>query len=169
MYTLRKCAKTAGIVLLIVGLTIAMSGVINVYAFPGEGPNIPALDFTITASRTLIRIQPGMSGSLVIWVNLFCPNSTSTIRCDSTILQYVTLQIVGGCPGGAYCVLDRTQILVPPLYGAGSDFFVYTFTPADVSTQDRMNLYSLSTITVVGIDQFGQTHAAQFGVVLCYC
>ena len=169
MNTVSKYAKTAGVILLVVGITIALSGVLNVYGFPGSGPDIPALDFTITASRTLIRIQPGMSGALTIWVNLFCPNSTSTIRCDSTILQHVTLQILGGCPGGAYCVLDRTQLLVPPLYGAGSDFFVYTFTPADVSTQSKMNLYSVSTITIGGIDQFGQTHVVQFGVVLCYC
>jgi len=160
MYTVRQYAKSAGIIMLIVGLTVVMSGVVNVYGFPGLGPNIPAFDFTITASRTLIKTQPGMSGSLVIWVNLYCPNSTSTILCDSTILQTVNLQIVGGCPGGAYCILDRTQVLVPPLYGAASNFFIYSFS---------LSGSSVSTITVIGTDQFGQTHAAQFGVILCYC
>jgi len=179
MYTTRLCLKSAAVILLVIGVTIVMSGVISVYAYPGLGPNIPAQDFILTASKTLIKTQPGMSGSLVIWANLYCPNSTSSFvnvgpsppifGCDTTILPLVTLQIVGGCPGGSYCVLDRTQLLVPPLYGAGSDFFVYTFTPADVSTQSKMNLYSVSTITIGGIDQFGQTHVVQFGVVLCYC
>jgi hypothetical protein len=142
---------------------MVMSGAIDVYGFPGLGPNIPAHDFTLTASKTLIKIQPGMSGSLVIWVNLYCPNSTSSfvnIRCDTTILQTVNLQIVGGCPGGAYCILDRTQVLVPPFYQAATDFFIYSFS---------LSGGGVSTITVVGTDQFGQTHSTQFGVALCYC
>jgi hypothetical protein len=163
MHTVRHCAKSFSIILLIVGLTIVLSGVINVDAFPGLGPSIPAQDFVLTASKTLIKTQPGMSGSLVIWVTLYCPNSTSSfvnVRCDTTIQQQVNLQIIGGCPGGAYCILDRTQLLVLPIYGAASNFFIYSFS---------LSGSGVSTITVVGTDQFGQTHSTQFGVALCYC
>jgi len=167
MYTIRQCTKSAGIILLIVGFTMVMSGAINVYGFPGLGPNIPAQDFILTASKTLIKTQPGMSGSLVMWANLYCPNSTSSfvnVACDTTILPIVTLQIVGGCPGGSYCILDRTQILVLPVgpiaSEAASNFFIYSFS---------LTGSSVSTITVVGTDQFGHTHSTQFGVVLCYC
>ena len=167
MYTIRQCTKSAGIILLIVGFTMVMSGAINVYGFPGLGPNIPAQDFILTASKTLIKTPPGNSGSLVIWANLYCPNSTSSfvnIACDTTILPIVTLQIVGGCPGGSYCILDRTQILVLPVgpiaSEAATNFIIYSFS---------LTGSSVSTITVVGTDQFGHTHSVQFGVALCYC
>jgi hypothetical protein len=154
-----NCTKSIGLILL--AMTIVTSGVIvNAYAFPGYGPNIPAFNFTITASTALIKIQPGMSGALVIWVDLYCPNSTSTIRCDSTILQTVNLQILGGCPAGAYCILDRTQLLAAPIFAASSEFFVYSFSSAPSGA---------STVTVIGTDQFGQTHTAQFGVIVCNC
>ncbi len=140
MYTGRQCAKSAAIILLIIGVAIIMSGVINVYAFPGLGPDIPAQDFILTASRTLIEFQPGMSGSLVIWATLFCPNATSSFvnhawsnynfACDTTILPIVNLQIISGCPGGALCILDRTQIMVLPVgpiaSEAATNFFVYS-------------------------------------------
>jgi hypothetical protein len=174
MDTIRQFAKCAAIILLIIGVTIFMSGVINVYAFPGLGPDIPAQDFTLTASKTLIKMQPGMSGSLVIWANLYCPNATSSFvnhawsnynfACDTSILQVVNLQIVGGCPGAALCVLDRSQILVLPVgpiaSEAASNFFVYSFS---------LTGGGVSTVTVVGTDQFGHTHSVQFGVALCYC
>ena len=174
MYTIRQCAKAAGIILFIVGFTMVMSGAINVYGFPGLGPNIQAPDFILTASRTLIKTQPGMSGSLVIWANLYCPNSTSSFvsvgpsppsfACDTTILPIITLQIVGGCPGGAYCVLDRTQIWVLPVgpiaSESASNFFIYSFS---------LSGGGVSTVTVIGTDQFGHTHSVQFGVALCYC
>jgi hypothetical protein len=166
MSTFRQYVKSASVILLVVGFTIIMSGVISVYAFPGYGPDIPAQDFVLQASKTLIKFQPGMSGSLVIWVSLYCPDSVSSFvnqrwfGCDTTIIQEVNLQIVGGCPGGAYCILDRTQLLVPPIYGAASDFLIYSFS---------LSGSGVSTITVVGTDQFGHTHSTQFGVALCYC
>jgi len=174
MYTTRLCLKSAAVILLVIGVTIVMSGVISVYAYPGLGPNIPAQDFILTASKTLIKTQPGMSGSLVIWANLYCPNSTSSFvnvgpsppffGCDTTILPLVTLQIVGGCPGGSYCVLDRTQIWVLPVGPIASEsatnFFIYSFS---------LSGGSISTVTVVGTDQFGHTHSVQFGIALCYC
>jgi len=180
MYTIRQCAKSAGIILLIVGFTMVMSGAINVYGYPGLGPNIPAQDFILTASKTLIKTQPGMSGSLVIWANLYCPNSTSSFvsqgpsppsfGCDTTILPIVTLQILGGCPGGAYCVLDRTQILVLPVGPIASEsatnFFVYSFS---FNAGNNNPGGSVSTVTVLGTDQFGHSHTVQFGVALCYC
>ena len=42
MYTNPSMPKSAGIILLIVGFTMVMSGAINVYGFPVLGPNIPA-------------------------------------------------------------------------------------------------------------------------------
>jgi hypothetical protein len=173
MYTIRECAKSAAVILLIVGLTMVMSGAINVYAYPGLGPNIQAQDFILTASKTLITFQPGMSGSLVIWATLYCPNSTSSFvsvgpsppsfACDTTILPVVTLQIVGGCPSGALCLLDRTQIMIPPVGPIASEsatnFFVYSFYPSGSG---------VSIVTVVGTDQFGHTHSVQFGVAIGY-
>ena len=130
------------------------------YPFPPTFP-VNNFDFTITASTTLIRIQPGQSGGLVVWVNLYCPNSATNIRCDSTVLQTVSLTI-SGCPGGAFCSLDRQQVLLPPVYEAGSNFIIYTFPAIPVSATPYL-------ITVTGTDQFGNTHSASFGVIVCYC
>ena len=166
MSTVHQYVKSASVIVLIVAFTIILSGVVSVYAFPGYGPDIPAHDFVLTASKTLIKFQPGLSGNLMIWVSLYCPNSTSSFvnqrwfGCDTTIIQQVNLQILGGCPGGSYCILDRTQLLVTPFYPAASNFFIYSFS---------LSGSSVSTITVIGTDQFGHTHSAQFGVAVCYC
>lgn len=130
------------------------------YPFPPTFP-VNNFDFTISTSATLINIEPGESGGLVVWVNLYCPNSTTTIRCDSTVLQSVDLTI-SGCPGGAFCILDKQQVLLPPLYQAGSNFIIYTFPAISVSSLPHL-------ITVTGTDQFGDTHSASFGVIVCYC
>jgi len=183
MYTIRQCIKSAGIILLVVGVTMVMSGAISVYAYPGLGPNIPAQDFILTASKTLINIQPGMSGSLVIWANLYCPNSTSSFvsvgpsppsfACDTTILPLINLQIVSGCPGGALCILDRTQIwdlpVGPIASESASNFFVYSLATSCTSCScGYCPGSSVSTVTVIGTDQFGHTHAVQFGVAIGY-
>ena len=182
MYTIRQCVKSGAIVLMVIGFAIVMSGAINVYAFPGLGPNIQAPDFTLTASKTLIKIQPGQSGSLVIWANLYCPNSTSSFvsvgpsppsfACDTTILPLINLQIISGCPGGAYCVLDRTQIWDLPVGPIASEsatnFFVYDLTSACTACSCGTCPSSVSTVTVIGVDQFGHTHAVQFGVAIGY-
>jgi len=128
------------------------------YPFPPTFP-VNNFDFTITASATLIKIQPGQTGGLVIWVDLYCPNSTVTIRCDSTVLQEVNLQF-SGCPSGAFCILDKQQVLLPPLYQAGSNFLVYTFLKGGTG---------VTPITVTGMDQFGRIRSVTFGVVVCNC
>ena len=130
------------------------------YPFPPTFP-VNEFDFTITTSATLIKIQPGETGALVVWLDLYCPNSTTTIKCDSTVLHSVTLSI-SGCPGGAFCTLDKQQVLLPPLYQAASNLIVYTFLGITTSS-------GLSQMTVTGTDQFGQTHTATFGVIVCYC
>jgi hypothetical protein len=130
------------------------------YPFPPTFP-VNEFDFTITTSATLIKIQPGETGALVVWLDLYCPNSTTTIKCDSTVLKSVTLTI-SGCPGGAFCALDKQQVLLPPLYQAASNLIVYTFLGITTSS-------GLSQMTVTGTDQFGQTHSATFGVIVCYC
>jgi hypothetical protein len=183
MHTGRQCLKSVAVILLIFGVAIIMSGVINVYAFPGLGPDIPAQDFILTASKTLIEMQPGMSGSLVIWATLYCPNATSSFvdhawsnynfACDTTILPIVNLQIISGCPGSALCILDRTQIMVLPVgpiaSEAATNFFVYSLTNS--CTACSCGSYqggSVSTVTVVGTDQFGHTHTVQFGIAVGY-
>lgn len=183
MYTARQRAKSAVVILLLVGVMIVMSGAVNVYAFPGLGPDIPANDFILTASKTLINIQPGMTGSLVIWANLYCPNATSSFvshawsnynfACDTSILQLVNLQIVSGCPSGALCILDRTQIMVLPVgpiaSEAATNFFVYSLPTSCVSCScGSCPGSSVSMVTVVGTDQFGHTHSVQFGVAIGY-
>jgi len=153
---------------LVLTLALVVGGVlVNVnatqmppYPFPPTFP-VNNFDFTITTSATLIKIQQGETGGLVVWVNLYCPNSTTTIRCDSTVLQTVTLY-VSGCPSGAYCILDRQQVQLPPLYQAGSNLIVYTFTTVTPSN-------SLAQMTVTGVDQFGHSHSVTFGVIICYC
>jgi hypothetical protein len=163
MHTIRRYAKCVSIMFLVITLTLVIGGAYaNAYENGNEsGNSFPPqnFDFTITASRTLIKIQPSASGSLVIWVKPYCTNSTSFILCDNTVLQTVNLQL-SGCPTGSYCTLDRTQVLVPPRYSAPSDFVIYSFS---------MGTSSVATVTVTGTDQFGHSHATQFGVILCYC
>lgn len=168
MQSRRELQKILAVSFLILTLALVVGGIfVNVnalqsppYPFPPTFP-VNNFDFTLTTSATLIKIQPGQTGGLVVWVNLYCPNSVTTIKCDSTVLQTVTLS-VSGCPGSAYCVLDRQQVQLPPLYEAGSNLIVYTFatiTPAGGMTQ----------MTVTGVDQFGDTHSVTFGVIICYC
>lgn len=130
------------------------------YPFPPTFP-VNNFDFSIIPSATLVKIQPGQTGGLVVWVSPYCPNSTTTIRCDSSVLQVVTLSILG-CPSGAFCTLDRQQVLVPPLYPAGSNFIIYTFATITSSS-------GVTQVTVAGADQFGHTHSTTFGVIVCYC
>jgi len=131
------------------------------YPFPPTFP-VNNFDFTVTPSTTLIKIQQGESGGLVVWVAPYCPNSTTTIRCDSTVLLTITLTI-SGCPSGAYCALDRQQVQMPPDYEAGSNFIIYTFSTVTATN----NL--VAPITVTGVDQFGVSHSATFGVIICDC
>jgi len=130
------------------------------YPFPPTFP-VNNFDFTVTTSATLIKIQQGQTGGLVVWVNAYCPNSTVNIRCDSTVLQNVYLSI-SGCPGGAFCVLDRQTVQIPPVSQGASNLIVYTFFGIGASSSPVM-------VTVTGTDQFGQTHSATFGVIVCYC
>jgi hypothetical protein len=160
MYIAYRYAKSIGLLFLVVALTMAISGVYTMaYALPGFGPDIPAYDFTLTASGTLIKIQPGLSGSLVLSVNPVCLSSRVLVapQCDLTLINTVNLQ-VSGCPSGTFCILDRTQVLVSPFYSAASDFVVYSFLPSGVTI-----------ITVTASDQFGHSHVAQFGVLVCNC
>jgi hypothetical protein len=139
----------------------------NVYAYQSPPwpfpPTFPVnnFDFTITTSATLIKIQPGQTGGLIVWVNLYCPNSVTNIRCDSSVLQTIYLA-VSGCPGGALCVLSRQEIQVPPVTESASNLFVYTFFGISASSSPVI-------MTITGIDQFGNSHVASFGVVVCYC
>jgi hypothetical protein len=162
-----KYVRLVGIAFLMLTITLVASGAFAnafnppydpPYPFPPTFP-VNNFDFTISTSATLIKIQPGQTGSLVVWINLYCPNSTTTIRCDSTVLQLVTLQ-TSGCPGGAFCILDKQQVLLPLLYQAGSNFLVYTFSTSSTG---------VTPITVTGTDQFGRTRSTTFGVVVCYC
>ena len=162
----RIFGKAFGVTLLSLTLLLVVGGAyVNAYQSPPYPfpPTFPPInfDFTITASTTLIRIQPGQSGAAVVWVNLYCPNSVTNIRCDSTVLQTVSLTI-SGCPGGAFCSLDRQQVTLVPVYQAGSNFIIYTFPAIPVSATPYL-------ITVTGVDQFGDTHSATFGVIVCYC
>jgi hypothetical protein len=167
MRTVYKYGRLVGIAFLMLTITLVASGAFAnafnppynpPYPFPPTFP-VNNFDFTISTSTTLIKIQPGQSGTLTVWVNLYCPNSTTTIRCDSTVLQVVNLQI-SGCPGGAFCALDKQQVLLPPLYQAGSNFLIYTFSTTPIG---------VTSITVTGTDQFGRTRSATFGVIACYC
>jgi hypothetical protein len=167
-------SRTLAVALLSLTLVLVVGGAyVNAYQSPPYPfpPTFPvnSFDFTISTSATLIRIQPGQSGGLVVWVNLYCPNSTTTIRCDSTVLQTVDLTF-SGCPGGAFCILDKQQVLLPPSYQAGSNFLIYTFYTLPAGTAPPVSSsVSSSLITVTGTDQFGHTHSTSFGAVVCYC
>jgi len=160
----RLFGRTVALVFLALTLALVVSAAsVNAwqsppYPFPPTFP-VNTFDFTLSASATLLKIQPGESGAVVVWLNLYCPNSTTTIRCDSTVLQRVDLT-VSGCPGGAFCILDKQEVLMPPLYQAASNLIIYTFSTTPIGA---------TTITVTGTDQFGQTHSVSVGVVACYC
>jgi hypothetical protein len=164
----REFQKALAVAFLVLTLALVVGGIFaNVnatqsppYPFPPTFP-VNNFDFTITTSKTLVKIQQGETGHLVVWVNLYCPNSTTTIKCDSTVLQTVALSI-SGCPGGAVCVLDRQQVQLRPRYQAASNLIIYTFTTITTSS-------SPAQMTVTGIDQFGDTHSATFGAIVCYC
>lgn len=158
MHTIHRYARGLGLIFLAVTITVVVSGSF-VYAFYATPFPIGNFDFALTAGSTLVKMLPGSSGVLPVWISLYCPNSTMTIRCDSTVLQTVTLQS-SGCPSGSFCMLDKTQVLVPPLYGAGSNFVIYSFAFASSG---------VTTITVTGTDQFGHSHTTTFGVAVCYC
>ena len=130
------------------------------YPFPPTFP-VNYFDFTVTTSATLIKIQQGQTGGLTVYVNLFCPNSTATIKCDSTVLQTIYLSI-SGCPGGAFCILSPQVVQIPPLSQGTTNLIVYTFFGASASSGPVL-------MTVTGVDQFGNTHSATFGVIVCYC
>jgi len=163
----RVFGKAVAVTLLALTLTLVIGGVFvhatqsPPYPFPPTFP-VNNFDFTITASTTLVKIQQGQSGGVTVWLNPYCPNSTATIRCDSTVLATVTLYI-SGCPAGAFCSLDRPQVQMPPLYQGASNLIIYTFFTVPVGNNQ------VSQITVTGVDQFGQTHSTSFGVIVCDC
>jgi hypothetical protein len=166
MKTVHSYAKTMGLIFLVLTLTLIISGS---YVSATQLPPPANFDFVIAASRTLIKMQPGASGSVAIWVQLFCPNSTANQLCDSTQLQTVSLQL-SGCPSSLYCMMDRAVVLAPPLYTADSNLVVYSFAlnPCVPIKCSNVNT-NAATISVTGIDQWGHTHTAQFGVIVCYC
>ena len=159
--------KIVALIFLAVTLTIAVTGTyVNAWVSYPEGN----LDFVLTASTTLVKMQPGQSGSLVVWVRSYChnfdynftQNSTANHLCDSQY-SYAPLNVnlqFSGCPPGAFCSLDRTEVLAPFSYGAGSDFVVYSFSSSSSG---------VTLITVTGTDVFGNSHAVRFGVATCYC
>jgi len=171
MHTINRYARVLSLISLAVMIIVAVSGsFVHAYVTPYPIGNF---DFTLTASTTLVKMEPGLSGVLTVWVSLFCPNSTMTIRCDSTVLQTVTLKS-SGCPASAFCMLDKAQVLVPPLYGAGSKFVIYSSpcsssTSCGVASCCSSTSSSPTTITVSGTDQFGHSHTITFGVAVCYC
>jgi hypothetical protein len=165
----RELQKLLAVSFLVLTLTLVAGGVlVNVgatqeppYPFPPTFP-VNNFDFAITTSATLVKMQPGQTGGVFVWVNLYCPNSTTNIRCDSTVLQTITLSI-SGCPSGAYCALDRLQMTVSPVSQGASGLTIYTFTTVPAAAN------SVAQITVTGVDQFGHAHSAVFGVIICYC
>jgi hypothetical protein len=164
----REFERALAVTFLTLTLALLVGGVLtNAYAYQSPPwpfpPTFPVnnFDFTISTSTTLIKIQQGQTGGLIVWVNLYCPNSTTDIRCDSTVLQTVYLSI-SGCPGGAFCTLSSQVVQVPPVSQAASNLIVYTFFGIAASTSPVM-------MTVTGFDQFGHTHSVTFGVVVCYC
>lgn len=167
MGTAHGNAKAIGLILLAVTLTLTISSSFTYAIYETPYP-LENFDFTLTAGTTLIKIQPGQSGTLVLWVSPYCGNSTSIIRCDSTSLQSVTLQS-SGCPASSFCMLDRTRVLVPPLYGAASDFVVYSFGLNYCTIQGCQAPPGATTVTVTGTDQYGHSHSTQFGVIVCWC
>lgn len=164
----RQLEKAFAVTFLTLTLVLVVGGIItNVsayqsppYPFPPTFP-VNTFDFALTTSASLIKIQQGQTGGLVVWVNLYCPNSTTNIRCDSTVLQTIYLS-VSGCPSGAFCVLNRQVVLVPPVTQGASNLLVYTFFGASASSSPVL-------VTVTGLDQFGHIHSASFGVIVCYC
>ena len=163
MYTINRLARVLSLISLAVMVTVAISGsFVHAYVTPYPIENF---DFTLSASTTLVKMQPGASGILTVWVNPFCPNSTMAIRCDSTVLQTVTLKS-SGCPPASFCMLDRTQVLVLPLYGAGSNFVIYSTSCSSSPCSSTSS--GVTTVTVTGIDQFGHSHTATFGVAVSY-
>ena len=164
----REFEKVLAATFLVLTLALIVNGVVtNAYAtqsppypFPPTFP-VNNFDFTLTASSTLIKIQPGQTGGLFIYVDLYCPNSVTDIRCDSTVLQNVYLA-VSGCPGGALCILSKQELQIPPVTEGASSLIVYTFFGITSNSGP-------ATMTVTGIDQFGHTHSVSFGVIFCNC
>jgi hypothetical protein len=164
----REIERVIAVTLLALTLVVAVGGVFaNVSAYQSPPwpfpPTFPVnnFDFTLSTSATLIKIQQGQTGGLVVWVNLYCPNSTTTIKCDSTVLQTVYLSL-SGCPSGAFCILSRQVVQVPPVSQGASNLIVYTFFGITAGSSPVL-------MTVTGVDQFGHTHSTTFGVIVCYC
>ena len=170
-------AKIVILIFLAVTLTVAVTGsYVNAWVSYPQGN----LDFVLTASNTLIKMQPSSSGSLVVWVRSYChnfdynftQNSTANHLCDSEY-SYAPLNVnlqFSGCPTGAFCALDRQQVLAPFKYGGGSNFVVYSFASSFCASSNFCTPPpSVSTIIVTGTDAFGHSHSVRFGVVTCYC
>jgi hypothetical protein len=166
MHTIRRYAKCVSIMFLVVTLTLVIGGS---YVNADNSWPLHSFDFTIHASTTLIRMQPGSSGSLAVWIEPYCNGqedptpSVSWALCNTNELVTVNLT-VSGCPSNLYCILDRTQVQAPPLYRTQSEFLVYSFTCATFSCTTFTS--TPTTVTVTGTDQFGHTHSAKFGVIL---
>jgi len=166
--------KIVALIFLAVTLTIAVTGTyVNAWVSYPEGN----LDFVLTASTTLVKMQPGQSGSLVVWVRSYChnfdynftQNSTANHLCDSDY-SYAPLNVnlqFSGCPTSAFCALDRQQVLAPFKYEGNSHFVVYSLSsfcpPSTICPAPNV-----STIIVTGTDMFGHTHSVRFGVVIGY-
>jgi len=165
----REFQRALTVTFLALALALTVGGVFtNAYAYNYWSPNefpptypVGVFDFTLTASTTLIHIQQGQAGGLTVWVNLYCPNSVTNIRCDSTALSTISLSI-SGCPGGAFCILSNQVINVPPVSQGATNVIVYTFFGFSASSSPTL-------VTVTGVDQFGHIHSASFGVIVCYC
>lgn len=164
----RELERALAVTILALTLVLVVGGIsMNAYAYQTPPypfpPTFPVnnFDFTLATSATLIQIQPGQSGGLFVWVNLYCPNATTDIKCDSTVLQTVYLT-VSGCPGGALCILSNQVVQIPPVTEGAINLIVYTFFGITPSS-------SPTIMTVTGIDQFGHVHSASFGVIVCYC
>ena len=158
----REFQRALTVTFLALALALTVGGVFtNAYAeFPPTYP-VGVFDFTLTPSTTLIHIQQGQTGGLFVWVNLYCPNSATDIRCDSTVLSTISLSI-SGCPSGAFCILSNQVIQVPPVTQGATTVLVYTFFGISASSSPTL-------VTVTGVDQFGHVHSASFGVIVCYC
>lgn len=176
MRSVHEYTKSVVLIFLVATLVIVINGpYVNAWVSYPEGN----LDFVLTASTALIKMQPGTSGALAIFVRSYCnnfdysflQNSTANHLCDSQY-SYAPLNVnlqFSGCPTGAFCSLDRQEVLAPFSYDASSHFVVYSFSASYCSPSAACPPTNLTTVTVTGTDMFGHIHSVRFGVATCYC